>query len=65
MSDKLEVKIITRSGKTHMLSITEREYEELLSLIDGNKNYVAIKLSTGSAIFTKNSIETLVVYHDN
>lgn len=65
MNDKLETKIITRSGKTHMLSITEREYEELLSLIGGNKNYVAIKLSTESAIFTKNSIETLVVYHDN
>ena len=65
MSDKLEVKIITRSGKTHMLSITKREYAELLSLIDGNKNYVVIKLSIGSAIFTKNSIETLVVYHDN
>ena len=65
MGDKLETKIITRSGKTHMLSITKREYEELLSLIDGNKNYVVIKLSTGSAIFTKNSIETLVVYHDN
>lgn len=65
MGDKLEVKIITRSGKTHMLSITEREYEELLSLIGGNKNYVVIKISTGDAIFTKNSIETLVVYHDN
>ena len=65
MGDKLEVKIITRSGKTHMLSITKREYAELLSLIDGNKNYVVIELSTGSAIFTKNSIETLVVYHDN
>ena len=65
MGDKLEVKIITRSGKTHMLSITKREYEELLSLIDGNKNYVVIKISTGDVIFTKNSIETLVVYHDN
>ena len=65
MGDKLEVKIITRSGKTHMLSITEREYEELLSLIGGNKNYVVIKISTGDVIFTKNSIETLVVYHDN
>ena len=65
MNDKLEVKIITRSGKTHMLTITEEEYAELLSLIGGNKNYVVIKLSTGSAIFTKNSIETLVVYHDN
>ena len=48
-----------------MLSITEEEYAELLSLIGGNKNYVVIELSTGSAIFTKNSIETLVVYHDN
>ena len=48
-----------------MLSITKREYEELLSLIDGNKNYVVIKISTGDVIFTKNSIETLVVYHDN
>ena len=65
MNDKLETKIITRSGKTHMLSVTEMEYVELLSLIDGNKNYVVIKLSTGSAIFTQNSIETLVVYHDN
>ena len=45
--------------------ITEEEYAELLSLIGGNKNYVVIELSTGSAIFTKNSIETLVVYHDN
>ena len=26
MGDKLEVKIITRSGKTHMLTITEEEY---------------------------------------
>ena len=34
MSDKLDVKIITRSGKTHMLSVTEREYEELLSLVN-------------------------------
>ena len=65
MSDKLDVKIITRSGKTHMLSITEIEYKELLSLIGGNKNYVVIKISTGDVIFTKNSIETLVVYHDN
>ena len=65
MNDKLEVKIITRSGKTHMLTITEEEYAELLSLIGGNKNYVVIKISTGDAIFTKNSIETLVVYHDN
>ena len=65
MNDKLDVKIITRSGKTHMLSVTEEEYAELLSLIGGNKNYVVIELSTGSAIFTKNSIETLVVYHDN
>ena len=65
MGDKLEVKIITRSGKTHMLTITEEEYDELLSLIGGNKNYVIIKLSIGSVIFTKNSIETLVVYHDN
>ena len=65
MNDKLDTKIITRSGKTHMLSITKREYEELLSLIDGNKNYVVIKISTGDVIFTKNSIETLVVYHDN
>ena len=65
MNDKLETKIITRSGKTHMLSVTEREYEELLSLIGGNKNYVVMELSTGNAIFTKNSIETLVVYHDN
>lgn len=65
MSDKLDVKIITRSGKTHMLTITEEEYAELLSLIGGNKNYVVIELSTGSVIFTKNSIETLVVYHDN
>ena len=65
MGDKLEIKIITRSGKTHMLTITEEEYAELLSLIGGNKNYVVIELSTGSVIFTKNSIETLVVYNDN
>ena len=44
MNDKLETKIITRSGKTHMLSITKREYEELLSLIGGNKNYVVIEI---------------------
>ena len=62
MGDKLEVKIITRSGKTHMLTITKEEYAELLSLIGGNKNYVVIKISTGDAIFTKNSIETIVIY---
>ena len=65
MGDKLDVKIITRSGKTHMLSITKGEYEELLSLIDGNKNYVVIKISTGDAIFTKDSIETIVVYYND
>ena len=65
MNDKLDVKIITRSGKTQMLSVTEREYAELLSLIDGNKNYVVIKLSIGSAIFTKDSIETIVVYYND
>ena len=65
MSDKLEVKIVTRSGKKHMLTITKEEYAELLSLIGGNKNYVVINISTVDAIFTKNSIETLVVYHDN
>ena len=48
-----------------MLTITEEEYAELLFLIGGNKNYVVIKISTGDAIFTKNSIETLVIYHDN
>ena len=65
MGDKLDVKIITRSGKTHMLSITKGEYEELLSLIDGNKNYVVIKISTGDVIFTKDSIETIVFYYNN
>ena len=65
MSEKLEVKIVTKSGMTHMLSITQKEYEELLSLIGGNKNYVVIELSTGSEKNKKNSIETLVVYHDN
>ena len=48
-----------------MLTITEEEYTELLFLIGGNKNYVVIKISTGDVIFTKNSIETLVIYHDN
>lgn len=62
MDDKLEVKIITRSGKTHMLSITKNEYGELLSLIDGDKNYVVIKISTGDVIFTKDSIETIAIY---
>ena len=65
MGDKLEVKIITRSGKTHMLSITEREYEELLSLITGSKFYVEIKKSTGYILFTKDSIETIDIYYNN
>lgn len=47
MNDKLETKIITRSGKTHMLSITKKEYEELLYLIYGDKKLVVIKNGTG------------------
>ena len=65
MGDKLEVKIITKSGMTHMLTITKKEYGELLYLITGSKSYVEIKKSTGYILFTKDSIETLVVYHDN
>ena len=62
MNDKLETKIITKSGKTHMLSITLNEYAELLSLIGGNENYVVIKIPTGDVIFTKDSIETIALY---
>ena len=62
MGDKLEVKIITRSGKTHMLSITQKEYGELLSLIRGSEFYVEIKKNTGYILFTKDSIETIEYY---
>ena len=62
MGDKLEVKIITKSGKTHMLTITRKEYEELLSLIDGDKNYVIVEIPTADVIFTKDSIETMAIY---
>ena len=65
MGDKLEVKIITKSGMTHMLTITKREYEELLSLITGSKFYVEIKKSTGYILFTKDSIETIDIYYNN
>ena len=62
MSDKLEVKIVTKSGMTHMLSITQKEYGELLSLIRGSKSYVEIKKNTGYILFTKDSIETIEYY---
>ena len=65
MGDKLEVKIITRSGKTHMLTITKKEYGELLYLITGSKFYVEIKKSTGYILFTKDSIETIDIYYNN
>ena len=65
MGDKLDVKIITRSGKTHMLSITKKEYGELLYLITGSKFYVEIKKSTGYILFTKDSIETIDIYYNN
>ena len=60
MSDKLEVKIVTKSGMTHMLSITQKEYGELLSLIRGSKFYVEIKKNTGYILFTKDSIYYLL-----
>ena len=62
MSDKLEVKIVTKSGMTHMLSITQKEYGELLSLIRGSESYVEIKKNTGYILFTKDSIETIEYY---
>ena len=62
MNDKLEIKIVTKSGMTHMLSITQKEYGELLSLIRGNEFYVEIKKNTGYILFTKNSIETIEYY---
>ena len=62
MNDKLEIKIVTKSGMTHMLSITQKEYGELLSLIRGNEFYVEIKKNTGYIIFTKDSIETIEYY---
>ena len=62
MSDKLEVKIVTKSGMTHMLSITQKEYGELLSLIRSNEFYVEIKKNTGYILFTKDSIETIEYY---
>ena len=65
MNDKLETKIITRSGKTYMLSITKKEYEELLYLIYGDKKLVVIKNGTGDVIFTKDSIETIEIYYND
>ena len=62
MGDKLEVKIITKSGITHMLTITKKEYGELLSLIRGSESYVEIKKNTGYILFTKDSIETIEHY---
>ena len=62
MGDKLEVKIITKSGMTHMLTITQKEYGELLSLIRGSESYVEIKKNTGYILFTKDSIETIEYY---
>ena len=62
MSDKLEVKIVTKSGMTNMLSITQKEDRELLSLIRGNEFYVEIKKNTGYILFTKDSIETIEYY---
>ena len=62
MSDKLEVKIVTKSGMTHMLSITQKEYGELLSLIRGSESYVEIKKNTGYILFTKDSIEAIEYY---
>ena len=65
MNDKLEVKIITKSGMTHMLTITKKEYGELLYLITGSKSYVEIKKNTGYILFTKDSIETIEIYYNN
>ena len=62
MNDKLEIKIVTKSGMTHMLSITQKEYGELLSLIRGNEFYVEIKKNTSYILFTKDSIETIEYY---
>ena len=62
MNDKLEVKIVTKSGMTHMLSITQKEYGELISLIRGSEFYVEIKKNTGYILFTKDSIETIEYY---
>ena len=62
MGDKLGVKIITKSGMTHMLSITQKEYGEFLSLIRGSESYVEIKKNTGYILFTKDSIETIEYY---
>ena len=62
MNDRLEIKIVTKSGMTHMLSITQKEYGELLSLISGSEFYVEIKKNTGYILFTKDSIETIEYY---
>ena len=59
MGDKLEVKIITKSGMTHMLTITKKEYGELLSLIRGSEFYVEIKKNTGYILFTKEKHQEL------
>ena len=45
-----------------MLSITQKEYGELLSLIRGSEFYVEIKKNTGYILFTKDSIETIEYY---
>ena len=50
MGNKLNVKIITKSGKAHILSVTLKEYAELQSLINGNENYMVIKVPTGDVI---------------
>ena len=62
MNDKLEIKIVTKSGMTHMLSITQKEYGELLYLIRGSEFYVEIKKNTGYILFTKDSIEIIEYY---
>ena len=48
-----------------MLSITLKEYEELLYLIYGDKKLVVIKNGTGDVIFTKDSIETIEIYYND
>lgn len=62
MDGKLEVKIITKSGITHMLTITEEEYQALIFLLKHYISYVEIKKKTGYIIFTENSIESIEVY---
>lgn len=62
MGDKLEVKIITKSGMTHMLTITKSEYEALIFLLKSYISYVEIEKKTGCIIFTKDSIESIELY---